>query len=351
MKMKDHRWFQVWITVCFFFFPALVLAQGLERVIEGAKKEGKVRVGITVRWQEGGKPAAKKMVEVFQSRYPFVKVDYERVGGSRERERVLSELAAGKVSYDVTVLSETQVPVAVKAKLIEKIDWRSLGVIPPHVHDEGAGVNYRSQFYGIAYNRQLIPDAVGAKLTWDDCVSPKYRGKVAMDSRPRHLEIFWQPHVWGREKTLAHARRSSENGTIFERDRTGAMTKLALGEYAIGCGTFYSTYHEQVRSGDKNHLAFRIAEPVPLSLGDFVFVPRGASHPNAARLWVAWSLTEEGQRVLDEVEGSGSPLFPGTQAATMTKGKKVAWYEPQWRAKAEDILKEILEATGLPVVR
>jgi iron(III) transport system substrate-binding protein len=348
--MKSHPLFQVSIG-CLLLFPALLFAQALEKVVEGAKKEGKVKVGITVRWQEGGKPAAKKMVEVFQSHYPFVKVDYERVGGSRERERVLSELAAGKVSYDVTVLSETQVPIALKANVMEKIDWRSLGVPPQHVHEDGVGVNYRSQLYGIAYNRKLVPDSIGTKLNWDDCASPQYRGKVATDSRPRHLEIFWQPQVWGRDKTLAYARRLTQNGTLFEQDRTAAMTKLALGEYAIVCGAFYSTYHEQVRSGDNNHLAFRVAEPVPLSLGDVVFVPRGVPHPNGARLWVAWSLSEEGQRVLDEVEGSGSPLFPGTQAAKMTKGKKVAWYEPQFRAKADEILKEILEAIGLPIVR
>jgi iron(III) transport system substrate-binding protein len=347
----DRRPFIAGIVGYFLFLPALLFAQGWDRIADGAKKEGKVKVGITVRWQEGGKPGAKKMVELFQSRYPFVKVDYERVGGSRERERVLSELAAGKVSYDVTVLSETQVPIAVKANVMEKIDWRALGVLPQHVHDDGVGVNYRSQLYGISYNRKLIPDSVGAKLTWDDCASPQYRGKVAMDSRPRHLEIFWQPQVWGREKTLAHARRLTENATKFEQDRTAAMTKLSLGEYAIVCGAFYSTYHEQVRSGDQGHLAFRVAEPVPMSLGDVVFVPRGAPHPNAARLWVVWSISEEGQRVLDEVEGSGSPLFPGTQAAQMIKGKKVAWYEPQWRARADEILKEILEATGLPVVR
>ena len=348
--MSDHRFLQAWIA-CLLFIPTLVLAQGMEKVVEGAKKEGKVRLGLTVRWQEGGKPGAKKMVELFQSRYPFVKVDYERVGGSRERERVLSELAAGQVSYDVTVLSETQVPIAVKANVIEKIDWRSLGVVPQHVHDDGVGVNYRSQLYGIAYNRKLIPDSVGAKLTWDDCASTQYRGKIAMDSRPRHLEIFWQPQVWGRERTLLHARRVAENATKFEQDRTAAITKLSLGEYAIVCGSFYSTYHEQTRSGDQSHLAFRIAEPVPVSLGDVVFVPRGVPHPNAARLWVAWSMSEEGQKVLDEVEGSGSPLFPGTQAARMIKGKKVAWYEPQWRAKADEILKEILEAIGLPIVR
>ena len=203
--------------VAFFLLLPLspVHSQGLEKITEGAKKEGKVRVGVTVRWEEGGKPGAKKMVEVFQSRYPFVKVDYERVGGSRERERVLSELAAGKISYDVTVLSETQVPTALRANVVEMVDWRSLGVHPQQVHSDGFGVNYRTQFYGMVYNRKLLPDAVGAKLTWEDCANPKWRKKVAMDTRPRHLEILWQPHVLGRDKTLGHARRLAANQTIF----------------------------------------------------------------------------------------------------------------------------------------
>jgi iron(III) transport system substrate-binding protein len=328
-----------------------VWAQQLETLLDGAKKEGEVKVGITVRWEEGGKPGAKKLVEAFRNRYPFLKVAYERVGGSRERERVLSELAAGKVSYDVTVISETQVPTVLRANVAEKVDWKSLGVHPQHVHPDGFGVNYRSQLYGIAYNRKLIGDEIGTKLKWEDCAAPKWRKKVAMDTRPRHLEIFWQPDVWGREKTLAHARQLGANQTIFERDRTGAMTKLALGEYPIVCGAFYATYYEQVRSGRGENIGFTVAEPIPVNLGDVVYIPRGAPHPNAARLWVVWSLSEEGQKLLDEVEGNGSPLVSGTQTARLVKGKKVAWYEPQYRAKAEEILKEILEAIGLPIVR
>ncbi|MGB7951402.1 MAG: extracellular solute-binding protein [Candidatus Binatia bacterium] len=326
-------------------------AQGLDKIVEGAKKEGKVKVGITVRWEEGGRPGAKRLVEVFQSRYPFIKVEYERVGGSRERERVLTELAAGKVSYDVTVISETQVPTALQANVAEKVDWKALGVLPQHVHPDGFGVNYRSQLYGIVYNRKLISEEVGKKLTWEDCAAPQWKKKVAMDTRPRHLEILWQPDVWGREKTLAHARQLGANQTIFERDRTGAMTKLALGEYPIVCGAFFATYHEQVRSGRAQPVAFTAPEPIPVTLGDVVYIPRGAPHPNAARLWVVWSLSEEGQMLLDEVEGNGSPLFPGTQTAKLIKDKKVAWYEPQYRAKAAEILKEILAAVGLPVVR
>lgn len=325
--------------------------KALQKIIDGAKKEAKVKIGLTVRWEETGKPAAKKIVETFQSRYPFIKVEYERVGGSRERERVLTEMAAGQVPYDVTVLSATQVPVAKKANLLEPVDWRALGVLPKLVHPDGFSVTYRTQVVGILYNRKLVPDAVGSKLTWEDCASPKWRKKVAMDNRPRYLEIFYQPHVWGREKTLAHARQLGQNQTIFERSRAAAVTKLSLGEYPIMCGANYSHYREEVTYRGGTHLGFTLPEPVPVPTGDVVFIPRGAANPNSARLWVVWSLSKEGQMLLDAVEFDGSPHFPGTEPAKLLKGKKYVSYDPEWEAKAEDLLKEILEAVGLPVVQ
>src|SRR4029434_9530704 len=89
--------------------------KALQKLIEGAKKEGKVKIGLTTRWQEAGKPSGEKTVTTVQARHPLVTCEYEHVGGSRERERVLTELAAGKVPYDVTVLSGTQLEIVVKA--------------------------------------------------------------------------------------------------------------------------------------------------------------------------------------------------------------------------------------------
>ncbi len=325
--------------------------KALQKLIEGAKKEGKVKIGLTMRWQEAGKPSGQKIVETFQARYPFVKVDYERVGGSRERERVLTELAAGKVPYDVTVLSGTQLEIVVKANLAEPVDWRSMGVHPRHLHPDRFGVYYRSQLVGILYNRKLITDSVGSKLTWEDCASPKWKKKVAMDNRPRYLEIFYQPHVWGKDKTLAHARQLGANQTIFERSRSAAVTKLTLGEYPIICGANYSHYREQLAYRGVTHIGFTLAEPVPVPHGDIVFIPRGATNVDTAKLWVVWSLAEEGQRVLDSVEFDGSPFIPGTEPNKILKGKKTAGDEPEWEAKADGLLKESLEAVGLPVVQ
>lgn len=323
----------------------------LQKVIEAAKKDGAAKVGLTVRWEEHGKPAAKKLVDVFHARYPFVKIEYERVGGSRERERVLTELAAGRISYDVTAISATQVPISLKANVIEKVDWLSLGIHPKHIHPDGAGVLYRTQLFGITYNRKLIPDEVGQKLTWEDCAAPKWKKKVAMDNRPHYLELLYQPDAWGKEKTLAHARQLGANQTIFERSRSAAMTKLALGEYPIICGSAYPTYMERFLYAGEKHLGFVFPEPVPVPTGEIIFVPRGASRPNAAKLWIVWSLSDEGQKTLDDVEFDGSPLVAGTQTAKLLKGKKVVWHDWKVQIRADEILKEILEATGLPIVK
>jgi ABC-type Fe3+ transport system substrate-binding protein len=337
------------VAVCFTgVSPA---AQTREQIIEGAKREARVKLGITTRWEEAGKPAAKRLIEVFGRLYPFIRVEYERVGGSRERERVLSELAAGKVSYDVTVLSETQVSTAQQLNIVEMVDWRGLGVYPPVIHPAGFSVTPHTQIYGITYNRKLIPESVGANLTWEDCASPKWRKKVAMDMRPRHLEIFWQPHVWGREKTLKHARDLAANQTIFERDRNATITKLMLGEYPIVCGSFYSHYYEEVRGGRGAHLGFTPGDIVASAPGSLAYVPRGAVQPNAAKLWLLWWVSEEGQKIQDEIEGNAHPSYPWSTQAKISKGKKVFGYEAEWMKKADDILKEILGAVGLPVVR
>ena len=142
--------------------------------------------------------------------------------------------------------------------MVEKVDWKSLGVNPQHVHPDGFGVNYRSQLYGIAYNRKLVPDDVGRKLNWEDSRGSQVEEKGGDGFQTASLRNTLAAQRVGTGKTLAHARQLAANETIFERDRTGAMTKLALGEYAIDCGSFYSTYYEQTRSGKGEPIGFTL---------------------------------------------------------------------------------------------
>jgi ABC-type Fe3+ transport system substrate-binding protein len=323
----------------------------MDKIVEGAKKEGQLKLGITLRWEVAGKPSGKKLVEAFQARYPFIKVDFQRVGGTREREKVFTELTAGKVAYDVTVMTVSQVPNVQKAGVVERVDWRSLGVRPEDIAPHGLGVNYQYGVFGIAYNTTVVPDVAGRKLTWENCVDQKWRKKTAMNDTPVHLEVFWQPHVWGRDKTLDHARRLVANQTIFERSNEDILNKVALGEYHLSCGNLYQNVLEHLIFKETKTVGFAIPEPVPAASRAIVYIPRGSAHPNAAKLWVVWSLSAEAQNVLDEIDFTGSPAVPMTAAGKLVKGKKLVWYEPEWQLKAKEIRTEVLEALGFPVVR
>src|SRR5574340_248346 len=87
----------------------------LNPYIEGAKKEGALDLGITLREKSHGKPSGELYLAAFKKRYPFLKLTFGRVGGSQDRERILAEMTAGIVRYDVTTVSETLIQTVVDA--------------------------------------------------------------------------------------------------------------------------------------------------------------------------------------------------------------------------------------------
>lgn len=346
------RWISV-ATACAALLVAVTTrghAQSMKEVVEAAKAEGQVRIGITLRQKEGGKPAASRLVEAFRKRYPFVKVDYHRIGGSRERERVFSEMAGGMVDYDVATLSQTHVLNGVKADIFRIVKWEALGVRPDDIHPKKVGITFRSQVWGIGFNTDMVPRDVGRKLTWEEFLEPKWKGKFAIDDRPRHLEVLYQENAWGREKTLDYARRLAANNPSQERSRSEATFKLTAGAFPALHGSDWGHIRRQQVAGAKN-LDIAFPEPVTLSAGDLVFIPRGAKYPNAAMLWIVWSLGDEAQQIIDDVQFTGDPLSPASSVNERIRGKKVVEAAWDYQLRATDILKEIIQAMGFPVVR
>jgi ABC-type Fe3+ transport system substrate-binding protein len=348
------RGLSVGLSVAAILFVSFTAAwsQKLDSIVEGAKKEGALRLGLSLRWQIAGRPQGKKLVDSFQQRYPFIKkITYDRVGGTRERQKVLTEISAGQISYDVTVFSDSQVPSSLQTNVVEMVDWKSLGIKPSQIgiHDVGLHIEYG--IFGIAYNRKLVSDAVGEQLTWDDCVNPKWKGKNIMNDTPGHLVIFYQPSIWGKQKTLAHARRLSANGTIWDRSSSDSMKKVGLGEYPLNCGGLLHNYLELVQYENNKDIGYVAPDPVPVTNRGIYYIPRKVANPNAARLFLIWVVSEEGQRAMDQARFSGDPTIPGTTVGKFIKGRDVVRMAPEWKVKESDITKEIVEAMGLPIVR
>jgi iron(III) transport system substrate-binding protein len=332
-------------------YPSRALAGPLDPYIEGAKKEGSVILGLTLRAESHGKPAGEKYIQAFEERYPFLKAELKRIGGSRERERVFAEMTAGIINYDVATISDTMVDPVIEANIPLIVDWKKLGILPDLIHPKNVGISLRTGVYGIAYNRDLIPDRVAQSLTWESCTDPKWRGKTAMDDRPRHLNILYQDDGWGREKTLDYAKRWAANKPAVEASRSTAAEKLAAGSYQMICGMPRRQVRDlQVNAGSKS-IGIVYPEPIPISFGDVIFVPKKAKHLNAAVLFLAWTSTAPAQSVLDEVDFSGHPDFEGSDVNKIIRGKKTVKSSWEYINRSDDILAEIMQSMGFPVVR
>ncbi len=347
-RMKKWLFFVVYLGI---FSPLAVQAGPLDPYIEGAKKEGAVTLGITLREKSHGKPTGELYLGAFKKRYPFLKVNFKRVGGAAERERILTEMTSGMSRYDVVSVSETMISTLVDAKLLRVVEWEKLGVPKFFVHPKNYGLSTRTAIYGIAYNRNLIPDEVAKNFTWETCTDPKWKGKTAMDDRPRFLNRLYLNDQWGRAKTLDFAKRWAANKPALEASQSIGTEKLTLGSYSMICGMARRQVEDiRVNSGSKA-IGIVFPEPVPVGTGEFNFVPVSAKSPNAAILFMVWASTKEAQNIQDDTDFTGHPLVEGNDVNAVLKGKKVAY--PTWEevGSADAHLAEILQAMGLPVVR
>ncbi len=69
-------------------------------------------------------------------------------------------MTAGIFNFDVATISETMIPTIMGAKLPRIVEWQKLGVPKFLVHPRNIGIALRTAIYGIAYNRDLVPDEV-----------------------------------------------------------------------------------------------------------------------------------------------------------------------------------------------
>jgi ABC-type Fe3+ transport system substrate-binding protein len=333
-------------------FPALSAPSNpLDPYIEAAKKEGSVNLGITLQEKSHGKPAGSLYLAAFQKQYPFLKVNFKRVGGTRERERIIAEMTSGLVDFDVVTVSEPQIATIVDAKLPRAVEWEKLGVPKIIIHPKNYGITMRILTYGIAYNRDLISDAVAKTFTWETCMEPKWKGKIAMNDQVQHLLRLYRDDGWGRAKTLDYAKRWAATKPVLNASLSDGAEKVNMGSYAMLCGMARGQVQDiQINAGSKS-IGIVYPEPVPTKIGDLIYVPVKAKHPNAAILFMVWSSTKEAQNLIDETEFAGDPRAEGSKIQADLKGKKVLYPTAEASAHADDDLAEIFQAMGFPVVR
>jgi ABC-type Fe3+ transport system substrate-binding protein len=259
--------------------------------LDGARKEGKLRVFSTF---DPGQ--FETLARPFKERYPFINVEYSRASHEDRAVRTLVAYKNKKIVTDiVTGLGGSYFMFREIGALDDLRGIPNLKNNPPETVDpEGLWVGMHMRYWCMAYNtRQFKREEMPKR--WDDLLTnPKFRnGNLALGNRPQ----LWALSLWktNGEKWAKDflARLMNDVKPQLRREGMNAMLELtAAGEfYASIPSAEYRTYQKQLEGAP---VSYHCPEPVPVAVSEMGIL-KGAPNINAARLFVNWFLSKEGQ--------------------------------------------------------
>ena len=171
------RAFQAMLIIVLLSFTATGAVLDHERILEGAKKEGRLVVYTGMDTEE-----ANHFTREFTKKYPFIKADVFRSAGEKLQARFLVENRAGVNSADVFQTSIIQVYQLKNAGLLARYSSDQSANFPEGFKDQqGHWTAFYQIPYVIGYNTKMIaPRDVPA--SYEDLLNPKFKGLIGLET-------------------------------------------------------------------------------------------------------------------------------------------------------------------------
>ncbi len=158
----------------------------------------------------------------------------------------------------------------------------------------------RESYTGIGFNTKAIAPARAPK-TYDDLLSPEWRGRMAMSGSISTASNFVATLVLTRGEDFVR-RLGAQNIRIYPVTARALANLMIAGEVVLS-PTIYNS-HVAASAGLSAPLAWVAPGPVPVT-DTAVALARGAPSPHAAMLLIDYLMSEEGQRIYGQL-GYGS---------------------------------------------
>jgi iron(III) transport system substrate-binding protein len=276
---------------------------GSPELVAAAKAEGKL-VLYTANYAE----VEQDVIKEFNKRFPEIKIEMVRAPGGQLITRVRTEAAAGKLIADIVDHSD-------RALMVELADLFQ-DYAPPNAADYDPAALVSPKFWpratlmwSIAYNTELVKDP---PKTWMDLTKPQYDkliGQVfAQSGGTTWTRIMFERQVLGEDYW---AKQAATHPILYP---SGAPMSDALVRGEIGMGPLlYNAVYPKQKEGAPLKMVFP-PEGVPAN-PYATGIPKTAAHPNAAKLYLNWCLSKEGQTFMIKEQGNltslkVSPAYP-----------------------------------------
>jgi iron(III) transport system substrate-binding protein len=261
---------------------------------EAAKKEGKL-----VLYGVGNATLYNPIKDAFMKRFPGIELQGVDQRGRESREKIIAEQQSRQYVGDIVISGTDTQNELTQNGLIEPYQADGVdSVIPDLVPADRANTPRTVSIFAVAINTNLVPPDQEPK-TYQDLLDPKWKGKLEMDdprgSGPGGTILSGMEALYGPDD-VDH--KLADQNLFFATQAGPLLDALVRGEYAV----YMSANHTDIIAQRKAGAPIKQIKPAdgigltPINQG----LIKNAPHPNAAKLWIEWSLSEEGQKALAE---------------------------------------------------
>jgi iron(III) transport system substrate-binding protein len=271
----------------------IALYRGPDRekiLIEGAKKEGSFVIYTT------NPTIVSSIKDLFEKKYPFVKVSTWRAGPMDIITKVTEEHAAKRFLVDAVECTNPAMDILVKRGILREYYTPDVAYYGDLVARGKLGVYYcgdREVLIGLGYNTKLIPKAEVPK-TWDDLLDPKWKGKMAIAGGDATW-IRWTGNLLEAKGLEFLKKLSTQDIRVQSVSGTALSGLVVSGEVPLGLTVMDSDVFElKMKNAPIEWLPL---EPLACNTGysgTFINSP----HPFSALLFLDYLHSKEGQEVM-----------------------------------------------------
>ena len=258
-------------------------------LIEGAKKEGKLTWYTSMNIDD-----SQPLVDAFMKKYPFIKAELWRGSSEKVLNKIQTETRAGQFLFDVVAVNAFEAGFIKSAGLAQKY-------LPPSaaaykkgfVDPDGYWVDIYDNYYVLGYNTKLVSKADAPK-DWKDLLSPKWKGKFAMDPED-HAWLMALQEAWGREKANQFGKELVGQNIQWRKGHTLIAQLLTAGEFPLGL--VYAHRIEELKKKGAPVEWVTTTDPIPAEVHPIQIAVK-AQNVNAAKLFVEFVASKEGQTMV-----------------------------------------------------
>lgn len=301
-------------------------------LIEAAKKEGKMVFYTSVETE-----FARSLTSAFEARYPFIKTDIFRSTHEKILSRMNVERQTGTFTADVVSVGEFETFHLQRRGFIAQYKSPQAAAYPDGFKDpNGYWTDLYDNLIVTAYNTARVKREEVPKR-YEDLLQPRWRGRMVLDQN----EDRWfanMLYLMGEKKGSEFMQALAKQEVAIRSGRSLVTQLLGAGEFDLQIVAYwYRPYLMKKQGAPVDWVGL---EPAIVALHPISMVEK-APHPNAARLFIDFALSDEGQKIFIQrgresakpgLKPEGYPVNLKVAPSRVQLAEKLAEYTRQYEA-------------------